>query len=239
LEVRLLKEERFENPQMVAGWPGMALLARMCVDYLILGLKAEPFAEICSRGNSVVVKDGLAEISSVRNTFYHHEQVIIFSGEEQPGLVDEVYRIADIVLEFAKRHKVERLYTVAAFPATFDSIPKVFGVANSAKLVDELQRLNIPVLSEGFVTGLNGVLVGVAKEKGIDAVCLLGQILRVNIPQPRTVKAVLDTLAKMIGIKLDTSGLEKEAEMMEESIRKEVERVHMERIRKETERYIS
>jgi len=35
---------------MVAGWPGMALLARMCVDYLILGLKAEPFAEICPNG---------------------------------------------------------------------------------------------------------------------------------------------------------------------------------------------
>lgn len=241
MEVRLLKEERFESPQMVAGWPGMAMLAKMCVDHLISGLKAKPFAEIQSRGNSVMVKDGLAEVSSVRNMFYRHKQVIVFSGEEQPRLVDEVYRTADTVLEFAKRRRVRRLYTIAAFPSTFDGAPKVFGIANSARLVHELERLKIPVMSEGFVAGLNGVLIGVAKEKGIDAVCLLGQIQRMDISQPRTVKAVLDTLAEIIGMEVDTKGLEREAEMMEESIRREVEQFHStrERMRKETERYIS
>lgn len=239
VELKLYKEHKFEKTQMIAAWPGMALLAKMSVDYLVRQLDAKPFAEIYSRGNSVIVKDGIAEISSAKNLFYRHRELIMFSGEEQPAVADEVYRAAELVMDFAERSKVRKLYTIAAFPTGFSTSPKVFAVVNNPRLLGELEKLKIPVLRDGLVTGLNGVLIGVAKERGIDGICLLGQVHSMSLPQPRTMKVVLDALAKMLGIDVDTSRLEKEAELMEESIRKEAERFQQERIKRETERYIS
>jgi len=224
---------------MVAAWPGMALLARMSADYLVRELDAKPFAEIYSRGNSVIVKDGVAEVSSSKNLFYCSSKLIIFSGEEQPTITDDVHRMADLVMSFAQKCNVRRVYTIAAFPATFHTLPNVFAIANNPRLLSELQRLSIPLLREGFVTGLNGVLIGVAKERDIDGICLLGQVHSVSVPQPRTVKAVLDVLARILEVHIETSTLEREAELMEKTIRREVERHRSQRAKRQTQRYIS
>ena len=239
MELRVFKPRTFESSQMVAAWPGMALLARMSVDHLVRELDAKPFAEIYSRGNSVIVKDGVAEVSSSKNLFYCSSKLIIFSGEEQPTITDDVHRMADLVMSFAQKCNVRRVYTIAAFPATFHTLPNVFAIANNPRLLSELQRLSIPLLREGFVTGLNGVLIGVAKERDIDGICLLGQVHSVSVPQPRTVKAVLDVLARIMEVHIETSTLEREAELMEKTIRREVERHRSQRAKRQTQRYIS
>jgi len=239
LELRVFRPQTFDSSQMVAAWPGMALLARMSVDHLVRELDAKPFAEIYSKGNSVTVKDGVAEASSTKNLFYCSSKLIIFSGEEQPTITEDVYRMADLVMSFAQKCNVRRVYTVAAFPATFDAPPNVFAIANNPRLLSELERLSVPLLREGFVTGLNGVLIGVAKERNIDGICLLGQVHSVSVPQPRTVKAVLDVLARILEVHIDTSTLEREADLMEKTIRREVERHRSQRAKKKTQRYIS
>ena len=239
MELRVFKPQTFESSQMVAAWPGMALLARMSADYLVRELDAKPFAEIYSKGNSVTVKDGVAEVSSAKNLFYCSSKLIIFSGEEQPTITEDVYKMTDLVMSFAQKCNARRVYTIAAFPATFDALPSVFAIANNPRLLSELERLSVPLLREGFVTGLNGVLVGVAKERDIDGICLLGQVHSVSVPQPRTVKAVLDVLARILEVHIDTSTLEREAELMEKTVRREVERHRSQRAKKQTQRYIS
>jgi len=239
LELRVFRPQTFKSSQMVAAWPGMAFLARMSVDHLVRELDAKPFAEIHSRGNSVVVKDGVAEVSSAKSLFYSSSKLIIFSGEEQPTITEDVYRMADMVMSFAQKCNVRRVYTIAAFPATFDAPPSVFAIANNPRLLSELERLSIPLLREGFVTGLNGVLIGVAEERDIDGICLLGQVHSASVPQPRTVKAVLDLLARILEVHIDTSALEREAELMEKTIRREVERHRPQRAKGQTQRYIS
>ena len=66
---------------------------------------------------------------------------------------------------------------------------------------------------EGYITGFNGLLLGVADERGMDAICLLGEIDNPEIRQPKAAKSVLKVLAKLLGIgEIDTRELDEEAE---------------------------
>ena len=60
--------------------------------------------------------------------------------------------------------------------------------------------------NQGSITGLNGLLIGAAKRRGIDGICLMGEIpdylSRMPFPYPKASKAVLETLAKIIGINI-------------------------------------
>jgi proteasome assembly chaperone (PAC2) family protein len=72
---------------------------------------------------------------------------------------------------------------------------------------------------QGSITGLNGLLIGAAKTRGIDGICLMGEIpdylSRIPFPYPKASKAVLSTLAKVLGIDLAYDVLEEMIVQME------------------------
>ena len=70
------------------------------------------------------------------------------------------------------------------------------------------------------MNGLNGILIGVAKNRGIDGVCLMGEIKYANVPQHLSSKAVLDKLSDILELDVDTSQLVKRAKKIDASIRK-------------------
>jgi proteasome assembly chaperone (PAC2) family protein len=66
--------------------------------------------------------------------------------------------------------------------------------------------------NQGSITGLNGLLIGTAKRRGIDGICLMGEIpdylSRMPFPYPKASKPVLETLAKIMGIRIAHNPLE-------------------------------
>ena len=59
------------------------------------------------------------------------------------------------------------------------------------------------------ISGLNGLLLGVAKERNIDGICLLGEvpIYATRIQNPMAALAILEVLAKMLDIEVDMAEL--------------------------------
>ena len=208
---------------MVAAWPGMGYLAKISADYLRKRLKAKPFAEINYYQNAVIYKDGLAELTPIKHRFYFTTQpnLIICVGEAQPSTPEEAFRLARSVVGVAKRFNVRCIYTMAAYPSDYDREPQVFGVYNDEALKDVLQGHKIRLLEgEGTINGLNGILIGVAGNNGIEGVCLLGEIRYANVPQHLSSKAVLDKLTAIIGVEIDTHLLEKRAKRVDASIQR-------------------
>ncbi len=70
------------------------------------------------------------------------------------------------------------------------------------------------------MNGLNGVLIGVAKSRGIEGICLMGEIKYANVPQHMSSKAVLERLASILGLEIDTTQLAKRAKRIDASIKK-------------------
>jgi len=223
MEIRYLRKPQLSRPSMVAAWPGMGYLAKISADYLRRRLNAKLFAEIDYYQNAITYKDGLAELPPLRHRFYAatNQNLIICVGEAQPSIPEEAYRLAQRVLEVADRFEVRRIYTMAAYPSDYRGEPQVYGVYTDEGLRDLLLEQNInPLEGEGTINGLNGVLIGVAKNMGVEGVCLLGEIRYANVPQHLSSKAVLEKLTAMMGIEIDTAPLERRAKRVDASIRR-------------------
>ena len=246
MEIRCSHEPAFKEPVLIAAWPGMGYLAKISADYLRRRLNAKKFAEIKFFQNAIIYRDSLAELPSIRHRFFAvpDRDLMICVGDAQPSTPEEALRLAEKIVDFAKRFHVKCIYTMAAYPSDYPDEPRVYGVFTDESLREELERHGVDFIEgEGAVNGLNGVLVGVAKSKGIDGVCLMGEIRYANVPQHLSSKAVLERLTSILGIEIDLAQLEKRAEKIDASIRRSLDEFqdYSEDIKKEEKkiRYIS
>lgn len=223
MEIDLISEPQFKEPIMIAAWPGMGYLAKISADYLRRRLEAEKFIEIRFHQNVIIYKDSLVELPSVRHRFFAvpDRNLIICVGDTQPSTSEEAIALAEQIIDIAEKYNVKMIYTMAAYPSDYTDTPKVYGVYTDEKLKELLDACGVEFLEgEGAVNGLNGILIGVAKNRGIDGVCLMGEIKYANVPQHLSSKAVLDKLSAILELDLDTSQLVKRAEKIDASIRK-------------------
>ena len=223
MELHFTKKPSLKNPTLIAAWPGMGMLARMSVDYLIQQLDAKQFAEIRSPSNDIYFKEGIGEINQYRHRFYYSNteqgDLILCGGDIQPPSLSAIQHLANQVLDVALEFGAKRVYTFAAVPNPSDVKPHVFGVVNKLELKDFLKENGVQLVGgDGRIMGLNGLLIGIAKQREMDGICLLCEIRYLDIPQPRSVQACLSTLTRILSIKIDMSELEHKAEEMEQKI---------------------
>ncbi len=223
MEIDVISQPQFKEPIMIAAWPGMGYLAKISADYLRRRLEAEKFIEIRYPQNVIVYKDSLVELPSIRHRFFAvpDKDIIICVGDSQPSTSEEAVALAEQIIDIAEKHNVKMIYTMAAYPSDYPDTPKVYGVYTDEKLKEPLEAYGVEFLEgEGAVNGLNGILIGVAKNRGIHGVCLMGEIRYANVPQHLSSKAVLDKLSAILELDVDTSQLVKRAEKIDASIRK-------------------
>jgi len=114
---------------------------------------------------------------------------------------------------------VKKIYTLAAYiTGTFSKTPKVYGTGTSSELVNEFAKYNVEKMIRGNITGMNGIIIGVAKRSKLNGICLLGETSGYVIDAGAS-KAVLEILSKMMGLNLDMGEMNKKAEDTEKMIK--------------------
>jgi hypothetical protein len=191
---------------MLAALPDMGNVAGIGVNYIIKKLEAKLFAEIYSYWPPYVsYKDGIIDYnqSSYKFHYLEKENLVIFNGEFNPTDPRRLYEICYEVVQMAERLNVKRLYSIGAAlrPAT-DIEPKIFGAVNKEHLKEFVKKFGVELLEgEGQITGFNGLILGIAKERGLEATCILGEIDNPNIVQPKAAQNILNVLVNMLDIK--------------------------------------
>src|SRR5262249_19560902 len=123
--------------------------------------------------------------------------LVLLLGEAQPPFGKYVF--CKKLIEYVRELAVERIFTFAAMAT--DMHPKqrsrVFGAASDAESLEELKGLELEILSDGHIGGLNGVLLGAAAESGLRGACLLGEIPQIfsQLPFPRASQAILEVFS--------------------------------------------
>ena len=151
---------------------------------------------------------------------------IFFIGQQQPGegptryaQGQKAYEMANLVLDVAEKFGCQRVYTSGAAVTQIHHTarPRVWAVPNKQSLVAEIKGYENTILmsqiegrsDQGVITGLNGLLLGVAKKRGLEAICLMGEIpyylQGAPWPYPKGSKSVLEVLLKILDIKVDPS----------------------------------
>ncbi|WP_161604474.1 PAC2 family protein [Roseiconus nitratireducens] len=227
-----------EKPWMIAVWPGMGHVASGAGYYLMAKLGMLQIAEFSGEGlfdvEAALVKDGLIlKPNRPRNRVFAWKapegsrDVLVFIGEAQPS--SGKYAFCERLIEFAAEHDVERVFTFAAMATEMQpgQDARVFAAATEQSLLDEIEDQDVHLLTEGHVSGLNGILLAAAAEKGMPAICLLGEMphLFAQMPYPKSSLAVLRVFAKVAQIDLDFAELAGHAETTEHQLVELLEKV--------------
>lgn len=234
----MAEANELRNPWLVAVWPGMGNVALGAGSYLVNQLGAEVAAELPARDifdiEHVEVNDGVASAGRLpRNMFFAWKHpgdgpdVVVFIGEAQPnsGGYDFCHRL----LDYAQQWNVSRIFTFAAMATQLhpQSDPRVFAAASDKGGVGELRPLDVEVLGEGQISGLNGVLLAAGKERQIPGACLMGELpfFAVGVPNPKASQAVLEIFTELAGLELDFEELERQGQTMERYLLEMMERL--------------
>jgi uncharacterized protein len=231
--VKLYARPKLKDPNLLAVWPGVGNVAIIIATYLQSKLNFKDLAEIQPINffdpTGVLVEDSIIEapqfpqskFSYIKSAKKGGSDLILFMGDDQPP--SKGYALSHCVLDVAVRFNVQRVYTCAAALTRIHHTeqPKVWGVGTNAAMVQELKKLNLKQKGNLQIAGLNGLLLGVAKEREMDGMCLLGEVpmYASRMPNPMAALAVLRILAKMLEFELDYSDLNKVAEETREKMK--------------------
>ena len=219
--VKIRARPKLNCPNMVAAWPGIANVASIAVHYLRKGLEFKDLGEVDAANFfdpiGVTARDNvIQEPQFPQSRFYYWKNqpgksdLVLFIGDDQPAF--KAYDLANCVLDMAVRLNVNRVYTCAAAITRMHhtEMPKAWGVATTRQLTAELERYDLMQRGNLQIAGLNGLLLGVAKERGIDAICLLGEVPApaARIQNPMAALAILRVLTRMLDVKIDLLELE-------------------------------
>lgn len=230
--VKFCARPKLNSPNMLATWPGIANVSIIVATYLRRKLDFKELGEIEASyffdPIGVVVKDSMVEAPQFpQSKFYYWKNkgggrdTILFMGEDQPA--SKNYELANCVLDVARRFQVKRIYTCAAALTRIHhtELPRVWGVATSHQVANGLKKYNLVQRGNLQIAGLNGLLLGVAKERGIEGVCLLGEVptYATHIQNPMAALAIIKVLAEMIDVDIDITELAQLASEVGEKIK--------------------
>lgn len=216
---------RLNRPHFVAVWPGMGQVALNAGVYLLSTLKMELIAELDEGEvfdvDLVEIKNGIIQpVRRPRSRFFlwrdpqKKQDLIVFIGEAQPPFGK--YAFCNRIIRYAKDYGVAKVFTFAAMATQMhpQQKSKVFGVATCKAKMEELKRLELEILHDGHIGGLNGVLLGVAAEQGLEGYCLLGEMPHIfnQIPYPKASLGILEVFSTMEGLDLDLTELTAQVE---------------------------
>jgi len=206
--------------RLIAGLPDMGNVAGIAMEHLITSTGLDSFAVWVDEWPPFVTHvNGLIMFERGRFTLYSRDGLsfIAMTGTHQPPEPRHLYELCEGVLDVSQQAGVEEVFTIGAahYDDALPDNPRVIHAATTS-VMDEYLRMfgSTPLESEGYITGFNGLLLGLAKERGLTGACLLGEIDNPNIRQPAAAKAVLQVLSRILDIELDFTRLDEEIEQM-------------------------
>ncbi len=220
IKIKVLDKPKLKEPVLICGLPGSGYVAKIAVDFLVSELKATPLATIYSYHfppHVLIRADGSAELSKheVSYVLGQNRDLLLYTGDSQPVNPEAEYELSNKVLDLAEELGVKRVFTLAAYiTGQFVKTPRVFGTATNPELLKTLIQSGASVMSEGTITGMNGLMIGLAALRGMDGACLLGETSG-YVMDPKASYAVLSLLKRVLGLDLDLTPLEERAKQGE------------------------
>jgi uncharacterized protein (TIGR00162 family) len=226
VNIQLLRTPALKRPTLICGLPGSGYVGKLAVDHMIKELKAELFAEIYSDAfppHVLIKSDGI--ISLVKNELYSWvnsdsgEDIIIYTGDSQPITPEGDYQLGREVLQLCWNLGVRKVFTFGAYiTGAFTGKPRVFVAATNPDTLTLLHSYGAQVTNDGTITGMNGLLLGLAKIMQMEGTSLLGETSG-YIVDAKAAQIVLETFTQMVPIPLDLSKLEERAKETENVVK--------------------
>ncbi len=238
----LTKKPNLKSPILVEGLPGIGNVGKIAVEHLIDNVKAVKFAEVYSKDfppQVFINTDGTIKL--VNNEFYYwkakkrnQHDLLLLTGDYQGLSSQGQYELVETILDVAENLGVKEMYTLGGYGLGHEIEKREVLCATTHKhLVKTMKKYGAVFKKNepgGGIVGASGLLLGLGGLRGIQGTCFMGETPGYLV-DPKSAKAVLKILAKILNIDVDFSALEKKAKEIEHIAHqlKEIESVSKEK----------
>ncbi len=192
------------KPIIIAAMQDMGNVGGIAIDFINKSMETKVFRFIDVPYPNYVVDQG-GHIDYQREKWEYRQgsdgSVVVFGGGVgQPQTNQELYDLCNDVIGVAKKYSAQLIYTLGAFHTNRDygKSPRALAAATSQELAEHLQRLGFDLTpGSSLITGFNGLILGLAKESGLQGIGLYAEINDPEVPQFRSAKSLLVALEKL------------------------------------------
>jgi Archaeal enzymes of ATP-grasp superfamily len=225
LELLELEEPNLRRPSyMIVGIPDAGLVGEIATEYLINSLGMREFAEVSYPNSPYLVQviNGVAK-SPIR-AFYSSNVIALNSWSAlNPDLA---FQVSGLVMEIARKYAVDTVISITGVPVPnrleLDR-PSAFWISSGEDLAEEMSKVEeIRKFGDGYIVGPYAKILLDSKRTGIRNLVITVESL-LDLPDPEAAIVAIEFIGKYIGVKVDTSKLEREAENIRSRIRELME----------------
>ncbi|MEM3362552.1 MAG: proteasome assembly chaperone family protein [Candidatus Anstonellaceae archaeon] len=220
------KGVKLNKPILIEGLPGVGLVAKIAVDYLIKKSKAEKIAKIYSSyfpPQVNMTKKGVVKMPSMKiyKLKGKNNDFLILAGDIQPNDPEGQYKVNEEIIKYFKKKNGRFIITLGGYgTGNIKNDSSIYGAATSKKVVEKYSRFGIKFgETAGAIVGAAGLLIGIGKLHKIDGLCLMA-LTQGNYIDPKAAFNLLLKLLEIIEIKIDTQEMENKVAEGEKFIRK-------------------
>ncbi len=252
METKVVYDEKpeLDNPVLIEGLPGIGNVGRVSVKYLIDHLEAKKFATLYSPHFLPFVlinEDSTAE--TLKMQFYYwkakkknQKDMILVTGISQSATPEGHYETTEAILEVAEEFGCSSVITTGGLQTgEIEEKPEVIGVGSNADVIKKYKDTNIKFEAGdrvGTIVGASGLILGMAEERNIEGVCLLGETSGLPIvTDPKSAEAVIEVLCDMLSLDVNLDDIEEKVKEMEAFIKKigKLQKKALQQLQKKTE----
>lgn len=230
---------RLNDPVAVVGFPSVGLVGSIVASFVVKQLGLEPVAGIVSPDlppytlvqNSVPlapvrVYAGPASKAPAKDAAKKgakapaRRDLVVVTSEIAPK-PEQTYEVAERIAEVLVELGVRETVCLEGVPENPENSGQYLGVGSTPEARRLVKRAGVPVMEEGIVRGVSGVMLCMGAEAERDVVCLLCPA-NPQLPDPGAAAGSLTPLSKIVkGLSVDTKPLTEEAESIDSRIREQ------------------
>ena len=216
--VQMYEKPVLNNPVLIEGLPGIGFVANISALHLIQELKAKLFAEIRSSSfQDFAITAGKGKARFPINELYYHKgkgkerDLIILYGNTQALTTVGQYELCGRVLDVAEELGCRYVITLGGLKREEKvEFPGLYCTATDRETLEDALRLGARIIG-GRIFGAAGLLIGLAKLRGMKGFCLLADTPGFY-PDATAAREALKAVCKILRLKVDLSRLDVAAE---------------------------
>ncbi len=229
-----LNKDEINNPVILIGWPGIALVGKLAISSIKDSIDAQLFLEIkyFDFPPKSFVEKGSLGVPTAKVYYKHRESgdLFILTGDFQPQTPEGVF---DFSQKFCEEMNIItdekiKMYISTGAMVSDKSLnkkkPDVYICGTDEKIVESfLEFDNTTMMENGIIAGANGILPAWAGNNGYaPGICLLAETLPMGMINldPKASKALVTLLKNYFDIDMDYAELDKKIKEMEDMLDK-------------------
>jgi uncharacterized protein len=233
-KILVVKKVNLSNAVLIVGLPGIGLVGKIALDYLMKELKPEKIAEVYAYSFPPSIHTKNSIVNLIHDDIFYlkkgKQEFVFLAGPVQPtldpkiGTSQEHYEFAETLIGFFKSIGVKEVITLAGInigDKRLDVEPNVIVAGTDKELIDSWLKIGAKEdKKEGLVSGVAGLMVGLSRMYGMKGACLMGETnIQLVYGDNGSAKKVIEIICKRFKLKIKMSSITKDAKEIEKTFK--------------------